>query len=264
VKECPQAAALYDGVPRLDFILESIEKLVGPTDYVRIVSERRQDLLVYLALARFSNRPPLRRLPEDLQLDIQSFYPSYRAACLAADELLFSVGVRKDLETAFQEATLGKVTGNALYVHVSAVSRLPILLRLYEGCASGYVGAVDGTTLVKLHRDQPKVSYLAYPRFDVDAHPALAGSLIVDLRHLTVHYRDYTEHADPPVLHRKELFVDESYPRRRRFAALTRKEEERGLLSGDTRIGSRDSWDRCLRDHGLMIRGHRLAPIAPQ
>jgi DNA phosphorothioation-associated putative methyltransferase len=241
--------------------LESIENLVGSTEYVRIVSERRQDLLVYLALARFSNRPTLRRLPQDLQLDIQSFYPSYRAACSEADDLLFSVGVPTDLENAFQEATLGKVTGNALYVHVSAVSQLPTLLRLYEGCASGYVGAVDGTTLVKLHRHQPKVSYLAYPRFDLDAHPALTGSLIVDLKHLTVHYRDYSDHADPPVLHRKELFVDESYPRRRLFAALTREEEDRGLLSGDARIGSRASWQKCLRDHALTIRGHRLEPI---
>jgi len=98
ITECGAAAALYEGVPRLNFILESIERLVGAEDYGRIVSERRQDLLVYLALSRFSKRPPLQRLPDDLHLDIRSFFPSYHAACSAADDLLFAVGSRDSLE----------------------------------------------------------------------------------------------------------------------------------------------------------------------
>lgn len=258
VKECAAAASLYQSVPRLTFILESIERLVGASEYARIVSERRQDLLVYLALARFAKRPSLHRLPEDLQLDIRSFFPSYQAACSAADELLFAVGVQERVEQAFQEASVGKLTGNALYVHVSALPRLPTLLRLYEGCARGYVGSVEGTTVIKLHRGKSQVSYLAYPRFDADAHPVLVGSLVVDLRRLAVHYRDYADHADPPVLHRKELFVDPSYPRRELFATLTRAEDRCGLLSGDTRIGSRESWAAVLRARGLSLRGHRL------
>lgn len=261
VKECEAAAALYETVSRLNFILECIEKLVGPEEYGRIVSERRQDLLVYLALSRFAKRPSLHRLPEDLQLDIRSFFPSYQAACSAADELLFAVGVQSRLEKAFQEASVGKLTGNALYVHVSAVPRLPTLLRLYEGCARGYVGSVEGTTVVKLHRGKSQVSYLAYPGFDAEAHPVLVGSLVVDLRRLAVHYRDYTDYADPPVLHRKELFVDSDYPRREVFAALTRAEERGGLLSGERRIGSRTAWEDFLRDRGLTVRGHRLMRI---
>ncbi|MGE0702455.1 MAG: DNA phosphorothioation-associated putative methyltransferase [Vicinamibacterales bacterium] len=258
VNECASAAALYQSIPRLTFILECIEKLLGVEDYGTIVSERRQDLLVYLALSRFAKRPSLQRLPNDLQLDIRSFFPCYQAACSAADELLFAVGVRDRLEKAFQEAAVGKLTGNALYVHVSAIPRLPTLLRLYEGCARGYVGSVEGTTVVKLHRGKSQVSYLAYPRFDVDGHPVLVGSLVVDFRRLAVHYRDYSDQEDPPVLHRKELFVDVDYPRRDLFAALTRAEDSRGLLSGNTRIGSRGSWEAFLRDQGFTVRGHRL------
>jgi hypothetical protein len=36
--------------------------------------------------------------------------------------------------------------------------------------------------VIKLRRDEPKVSYLGYPEFDRDGHPALAFSLRVDLR----------------------------------------------------------------------------------
>lgn len=258
VKECDAAASLYQSVPRLTFILECIEKLVGTEDYAKIVLERRQDLLVYLALSLFSKRPSLQRLPDDLQLDIRSFFPSYQAACSVADELLFAVGVRDRLEKAFQEAAVGKLTGNALYVHASAVQRLPTLLRLYEGCARGYVGSVEGTTVVKLHRGKSQVSYLAYPGFDAEGHPVLVGSLVVDLTRLAVHYRDYTDHVDPPILHRKELFVASDYPRRKLFAALTESEERCGLLSGATRIGSRGTWAALLRTRGLDVRGHRL------
>jgi DNA phosphorothioation-associated putative methyltransferase len=261
VKEYAAAASLYETVPRLTFILESIEKLVGTSDYEKIVSERRQDLLVYLGLARFSKRPSLHRLPEDLQLDIRSFFPSYQAACAEADGLLFAVGVNERLERAFHEASIGKLTGNALYIHVSALPRLPTLLRLYEGCARGYVGSVEGTTVVKLHRRRTQVSYLAYPGFDAEAHPALVGSLVVDLKQLSVHYRDYADYVDPPVLHRKELFVESTYPKRDAFAALTRAEERCGLLSGDERIGSRAAWEAVLRSHGLKVRGHRLFKV---
>jgi DNA phosphorothioation-associated putative methyltransferase len=168
------------------------------------------------------------------------------------------VGSRARLEEGFQEAAVGKLTGNALYIHHSAVARLPILLRLYEGCARGYVGSVEGTTVVKLHRGKFQVSYLAYPRFDTDAHPVLVGSLVVDLRRLAVHYRDYADHIDPPLLHRKELFVDPSYPRRALFARLTQAEERCGLLSGAERIGSKGTWAAALRAHGVAVRGHRL------
>jgi DNA phosphorothioation-associated putative methyltransferase len=84
VKECEAAASLYQSIPRLSFILECIEKLVGADDYAKLVFERRQDLLVYLALSRFSKRPSLQRLPDDVQLDIRSFFASYQSACSAA------------------------------------------------------------------------------------------------------------------------------------------------------------------------------------
>ena len=150
------------------------------------------------------------------------------------------------------------MTGNALYVHVSAVQRLPTLLRLYEGCARALVGAVEGATLVKLHRIKHQVSYLAYPRFDRDAHPTLAGSLIVRLQDRAVDYRDYRGATDPPVLHRKELFVAEDYPRRDLFAALTAREERIGLLADTSTIGTWSGWVRSLRAVGVEVRGHRI------
>ena len=261
--ECSAATQLYKVVPRVDKILRALRRAVGSDAFDRIVFDRSQDLLVYLGLARFTKRPQFHKLPEDLQLDIRSFFRSYDTACAEADKLLFAVGNRPTLETAFSEATVGKLTGSALYVHVSAISQLPTLLRLYEGCARNYVGIVEGTTIVKLHRLKSQISYLAYPRFDVDPHPALLGSFVVDLQSLSSRYIDYATSADPPVLHRKELFVDSDYPRRELFAKLTAAEDRHGLLSDSAPIGSRRAWEQILQAHGFTIRGHRLSRSRP-
>ena len=78
------------------------------------------------------------------------------------------------------------------------VLMLPPLLRVYEGCARGYIGVVEGANVVRLHRRVPQISYLAYPHFDHDPHPALMGSLVVHLQTLQVRYMDYRTTDSPP------------------------------------------------------------------
>ena len=261
VGECPGVKTLYRSIPTLSTILSTIQQWVGGKTFDTVVSRRREDLLVYLALARFSKRLQLRRLPEDLQLDILSFFPTYVAACEAADELLFQLGNDKHLNAAMEGAKVGKLTGSALYVHVTAVSELPLLARLFEGCARTYAGTIEGATLVKLHRHKPQVSYLAYPRFNEDPHPALLTSVVVDLGRLAVRFFDYSGAEDPPVLHRKELFVGPDYPGRPMFERLTKQEAQCGLLSGPTLIGSTRAWAGRLRAAGLTLRGHRVVRL---
>ena len=52
------------------------------------------------------------------------------------------------------------------------------------------------------------------------------------------HHRDYAQADNPPLLHRKECFVSETYPRRADFAALTLAETEAGLLSDPAGMGT--------------------------
>jgi DNA phosphorothioation-associated putative methyltransferase len=263
VSEVAAAAELYRTIPRIDVVLGALRVAVGPEAFDDVVAARRQDLLVYLALARFDGRPSMRRLSTDLQLDVRSFFPSYNVACGAADELLFSVGQSTALEKAFSATKVGKLTGNALYVHVSAVSSLPVVLRVYEGCAKGYMGTIEGATLVKLHRREPQVSYLWYPDFDRVAHPALAGSLVVNMRRRSVRYSDYTDSTDPPILHREELFVETSYPKRLLFERLTRQEERLALLDEPAIIGTQSRWNARLNARQLAIVGHRVRQRMP-
>jgi DNA phosphorothioation-associated putative methyltransferase len=232
--------------------------VVGEEAWAEIEEARIQDILVYLALSRFSRRPKFSDLPPAIQGDVRAFFTSYQAACELADAMLMSAGDMTQADRACRSPKIGKETPAALYAHVEAVPCLPPLLRIYEGCARAYIGTVDWANLVKLHRDTPRVSYLAYPSFDNEAHPALARSLVVPLQTFRLEERDWSGSKNPPVLHRKELFVSPNYPRRALFSKLTEQEERKGLYEHPERIGTREGWESTLAAKGLMLKGHRL------
>jgi DNA phosphorothioation-associated putative methyltransferase len=132
------------------------------------------------------------------------------------------------------------------------------LLRVYEGCARAYLGAVEGANLIKLHRHSGKVSYRVYPAFETDPHPALLRSIKLSLRTRELDCYDYANSTNPPVLHRKEAFLSADHPLHARFARLTRQEEKHGLLDNTATIGTTEGWQRRLRERGFALRGHRL------
>ena len=68
---------------------------------------------------------------------------------------------------------IGKLLPDDLYVHNSALDSLEPILRIYEGCGRAYLGEVEGANIIKIHRRSGKLSYLVYPDFETDPHPAL-------------------------------------------------------------------------------------------
>jgi DNA phosphorothioation-associated putative methyltransferase len=128
---------------------------------------------------------------------------------------------------------------------------------VYEGCARAYLGEVEEANSLELHRFSGQVSYLSYPDFDTIAHPTLLR-MKLSLRDLQLDCYDYATTANPPVLHRKETFLPPDYPGYDAFAALTRPEEECGLLINAATIGTRNGWEDRLREAGFRIDGHQL------
>ena len=235
-----------------------IQQATDRNEWAAITERRRHDLLVFIALSRFGQRPKQSILPTDLQNDIKAFFGSYRQACDIGDRLLFSLGKQEVIAERCRLSPIGKFVGNALYVHTSALDALDPLLRLYEGCASRAFGRMEDTTLIKFRSDKPKVSYLIYPDFDIDPHPALRASMQADLQSLRVDYRDYNDVMNPPILHRKETFVTPDYPLYQKFARLTLQEEKWGLLDNANSIGTREGWNKRLQERQAKLSGHRL------
>ena len=144
------------------------------------------------------------------------------------------------------ESKVGKKLPTAFYVHVSALPALTAVLRIYENCARRNLDNIDKATIVKFNLRQPKISYLFYPNFDTEAHPALQTSIQINLETGEVKYLDYSNSENPPVLHRKETFVAPDYPHYHKFAQLTRSEEKWGLLDNTSVIGTRAGWLKYL------------------
>ncbi|MCP4548491.1 MAG: hypothetical protein GY835_18705 [bacterium] len=59
----------------------------------------------------------------------------------------------REERAACREAPVGKHTPTALYVHQSALTRLPPALRIYEGCARAFVGVLVLKPLAEARRD---------------------------------------------------------------------------------------------------------------
>lgn len=237
---------------------EVIKRSTNADEWQEIIEKRRQDLLVYIALSRFQRRPQFTALPNELRADIKAFFGTYKQACDAGDKLLFSLGQSGTIQTACRQSRIGKFVGDALYIHISALNNLNSTLRVYEGCASRTFGQLEQTTIIKFRADKPKVSYLYYPDFDTDPHPALHSSMQANLSSLYVDFRDYSTSENPPILHRKETFVDKTYPNYEKFAKLTAQEEKYGLLTNPISIGTRKNWQQRLIENKVQIKGHRL------
>jgi len=237
-----------------------VRKATGQKRWDALTLERRGDILVMLAVMRFTGRPSLSQLPIRFQRDIRHFEGSYKQACDEADKLLFAAGDQALVAATMKSSSIGKFTPSALYIHESAVACLDPLLRVYEACARKLLGLNDPGTLIKLHRSEPAVSYLFYPEFFEEAHPSLHGSIHVSLRTLCTTFRDYSKSRNPPILHRKELFLDSDNPNRERFALLTGQEEQAGLLADSKRIGNKVAWLTRLRDSARVIVDHALCP----
>ncbi len=256
--EIPHSNEICAALGTLKRAFALIRRVTGNQQWDVIRQRRRDDLLIYTALTRFSRRPRFSELSPDLQLDVRAHGPTYTRLCTEADALLFSAGDLGKIRAAARASSVGKKLPTALYVHVSALPHLSPILRVYEGCARAYVGSIAEANLIKLHFDIPQITYLAYPDFETEAHPTLAGYLLVPLHGHSLRYCDYGSSENPPILHRKEAFVHSEHPLHLTFAALTKAESEAGLYADTSRIGTRQGWAKSLLASGCTIVGHQL------
>ena len=153
----------------------------------------------------------------------------------------------------------GKRLPGAVYlIDPGEDGRMPSSLRIAVAQLRKRLEIGTEFNLLKFHTASPKISFLSYPDFEKDPHPALKEAVIVDLITGKTRRDDYRSRANPPVLHRKETFLPSEHPLHGGFAKLTRQEEAAGLLEDTSRIGFRLNWERALAEKSLGFKGHRL------
>ncbi|MGK7879953.1 MAG: DNA phosphorothioation-associated putative methyltransferase [Crocosphaera sp.] len=172
----------------------------------------------------------------------------------------------KEIIICCKKSSIGKQLPTALYVHISAIDSLDIRLQEYEKKAR-LTEKIEGATIIKFATDKPTISYLFYPEFDNDPHPALSLSIVVNLDTEQISYWDYKKKKNPPILHRKESFITPDYPNYETFAHLTNMEEELDLLNLNVPIGTKEQWEKRLDRKRIIFEGHYLAchcPVFPK
>jgi DNA phosphorothioation-associated putative methyltransferase len=235
-----------------------VSGLLNPQTLAEVRDARRNDILTYFAMLQLRGvrPPPIRLLPPETQADIKLLWPSYKSAMREGQQFLFQLGKPELIREACTSAPVGKRLPADFYLHRSAEESLPALLRVLTFAARQIVGEVD-YNIVKLSMDGRKVSFLKYKDFDEEAHPALLHSVRVHLPSAAYAIRDYSSSENPPILHRKESFVDPLYQSYGAFAELTRQEEDLGLLSR-SEIGLKREWLHLLAESQVRIVGHRV------
>lgn len=158
---------------------------------------------------------------------------------------------------------IGKKLPDAHYIHKDGLGELPSEL-------SNFIYAVgnalkveqDSWNLVKLNKNEFKLSLLSYPTFFTEAYPALTQSVTIDLVKLTHRITKYEESDNPPILHRKETLVPVTHDAYESFVHITQEGENAGLYEKSRMIGFKQSWDRIIAEHGYELVDGRLFRVS--
>ena len=256
--ELPEETAIKSEFKTYRRAFNLVLQATNQEEWSEIANKRRQDLLVYLALANFKGRPSIRKIAKEIKEDAKALIGSYRQACLLADLLLIEVGNLDTIANLCCSSTVGKQLKNSLAIHISALDKLPPLLRVYEGCASRVYGRLQDANIIKFYYNKPKISYLYYPNFDTVAHPILQTTMEIDLHNFAVLYNDLSQDNNPPVLHRKDRLVAQDYPHYAKFYDLIAAEEKLGLLNNNHEIRRLKGWLNCLQNKQVTIKEHQI------
>jgi DNA phosphorothioation-associated putative methyltransferase len=158
----------------------------------------------------------------------------------------------------------GKRLPGAVYVARTGPNGFPVELWKTICRAETAARPDPAWNLLKIHTEQFAFTFLSYPDFDSDPHPALAEATKINVGTGSVVRTDYRARPNPPILHRKETFVPPDDPRVPGFAALTKREEEAGLYRDPSRIGLRVQWLTLLKRLGLAYAGHSLISVGKE
>ena len=232
-------------------------------DFLQSQAYRREDVTVYLALALLGKRKPYTQLNDALKRDVKALFGTYDEAKRTAREALFqvaNVGLIYESCIEAHEALPASVLEqqHSLTLHINYLESLPLLLRLYVGCATQLYGEFEGVSLIKIHIASGKVSLMVYEGFDDTPLPMLRERIKVKMREQDVDFYDYVDGYAPQPLYLKSMLIDHSfsdYSKQQSFDRRLQKlvPEIKGLIGP-----SKNELYRQLHQRNKEIRGYRF------
>ncbi|MDO6639753.1 DNA phosphorothioation-associated putative methyltransferase [Shewanella sp. 5_MG-2023] len=154
---------------------------------------------------------------------------------------------------------IGKKLADAHYIHKDGLMEVATELSSFIDAVSQAL-KIDSHSwdLVKLNKNEFKLSLLSYPTFFTEPYPALTQSVTIDLVKLTHRITKYEESDNPPILHRKETMIPITHEAYESFVHITQEGENAGLYEKSRMIGFKQSWERIITEHGYELVDGRL------
>jgi DNA phosphorothioation-associated putative methyltransferase len=165
-------------------------------------------------------------------------------------------------QSLISKLQLGKQLPTAVYLHRDAFSALPLELQIFIPAVAKALSLADERwNLVKLFKNEFRLSLLHYPDFYTESYPSLTQSLNVDLAKLSHKITNYEDSDNPPILHRKETMILTSNPYYDHFVAITQEGEQAGLYENTRMIGFKRSWKNLIASKGYQLTNGRLVAL---
>lgn len=184
--------------------LSLVGKWYNPDELEQAAAMRREDLLVYFALAQFQKHKGYAQQPESLKRDIKAFFGNYNVALTRAKELLFSIADTGIIEKACVDIAV-KVNGKLVYedelphsliIEKGRLNDLPAILRVYVGSALQLYGDTDEVHELKIHITSGKVTLLTYLDWGKTDTPALRERVKINMTKQQIYYFDYIKESE--------------------------------------------------------------------
>ena len=154
---------------------------------------------------------------------------------------------------------IGKKLPDAIYFHKDAFLEVPQALTQFINVVAKALKVEDQDwNLVKVSKNDFRLSLLNYPHFFEDSYPALKQSVTVDLNKLSHRVTSYNLEDNPPILHRKETMIHTAHPAHEGFCIITQEGEAAGLYENSRMIGFKSSWNNLIVKHGYDLVDGRL------
>ena len=154
---------------------------------------------------------------------------------------------------------VGKKLPDSVYFHKDTFSDVPEALSKFIKTVAKALKIEDSNwNLIKVFRNDFRLSLLNYPSFFEDSYPALEQSVNVDLTKLSHRMTSYSEQENPPILHRKETMISKNHELYDHFCMITQEGEAAGLYENSRMIGFKNSWERLIEKHGYELIDGRL------
>jgi len=178
---------------------------------------RSDEIRLFFALQKFSKRAPYKQLEPRLQRDVRYFFGDYKSAQAAGFLLLKESADTSELLTACKIAVTNGIgwleDEHSLQLHISLVSRLPVVLRAYVSCGLLLWENTSDIDLVKIHIESGKLTLLQYQDFDVSPIPLLTKRVKVNLRKLDYDLYEYgsEKYPSPPLFYKSRYLHEDMH-----------------------------------------------------